>query len=91
MIFKQMVGLNSPLGKRGGKTEINLGGGLLLTGLTLIFTTAKLWGVIDWSWWWVFAPIWISVLIAISSLIFVLFVALCIDKWDRFDRRLKKK
>ena len=27
--------------------------------LTVVFVIAKLWGVVDWSWWWVFAPIWV--------------------------------
>lgn len=26
--------------------------------LTLIFVVAKLWGVINWSWWLVFLPFW---------------------------------
>lgn len=38
----------------------NVSGGLgLPTILTLIFLVLKLCDVIDWSWWWVFAPIWI--------------------------------
>jgi hypothetical protein len=28
--------------------------------LTLIFVVGKIWGYLDWSWWWVFSPIWIS-------------------------------
>jgi hypothetical protein len=28
--------------------------------LTLIFVVLKLCNVINWSWWWVFCPIWIS-------------------------------
>ena len=28
--------------------------------LTLIFVVLKLCNVIDWSWWWVLCPIWIS-------------------------------
>lgn len=28
--------------------------------LALIFITLKLTHVIDWSWWWVLAPLWIS-------------------------------
>ena len=30
----------------------------LPTALFLLFLTLKLCGVIDWSWWWVTAPIW---------------------------------
>lgn len=29
-----------------------------LSALTLIFVTLKLTGYIDWSWWWVLAPMW---------------------------------
>jgi len=35
--------------------------------LTLLFIGLKLTGHIDWSWWWVLAPAWIVVLIAISD------------------------
>lgn len=33
--------------------------------LFLIFLVLKLCGVIDWSWWWVTSPLWISALIGI--------------------------
>jgi len=33
--------------------------------LTLLFIALKLTGHIDWSWWWVLAPLWGSVLLAI--------------------------
>ena len=33
--------------------------------LTVLFVALKLLGVIDWSWWWVFAPVWISAVIGI--------------------------
>lgn len=37
------------------------GGGIGFIGLlTLVFITLKLTGVINWSWWWVLSPIWIS-------------------------------
>lgn len=28
--------------------------------LTLLFVAAKLFDFIDWSWWWVFSPLWIE-------------------------------
>jgi len=37
--------------------------------LTLMFVAAKLVGYIDWSWWWVFCPIWIEAAISIAMLI----------------------
>ena len=33
--------------------------------LTIVFVVLKLCKVIDWSWWWVFSPIWIPFAIII--------------------------
>ena len=39
----------------------NSSGGIGFVGLlTIVFITLKLIGKIDWSWWWVLSPIWIS-------------------------------
>jgi hypothetical protein len=35
--------------------------------LFLVFLVLKLTGVIDWSWWWVTAPLWIGFIIAVVS------------------------
>lgn len=43
--------------------------------LTLIFITLKLTGYIDWSWWWVLAPLWGQVVVFVIALIFILFYA----------------
>ena len=43
--------------------------------LTLIFITLKLTDYIDWSWWWVLAPLWGQVLIFIVAFIFVVIYA----------------
>jgi hypothetical protein len=32
--------------------------------LFLIFLTLKLTNYIDWSWWWIFSPLWIPLLVA---------------------------
>ena len=46
-------------------------GGIGFVGLlTIVFITLKLCGVINWSWWWVLSPVWITI-VAI-----VLFIAL---------------
>ena len=29
--------------------------------LTLVFVALKIYHIVDWSWWWVFAPIWLSI------------------------------
>lgn len=47
-------------------------GGLFTIGLTLLFITLKMVGVIDWSWWWVLSPIWIS--LALVLLVIIVFV-----------------
>lgn len=39
--------------------------------LTIVFVTLKLCHVIDWSWWWVLSPMWIT-----ASLV-VLFLSVC--------------
>ena len=36
-----------------------------LTLLFIVFLVLKLVGVISWSWWWVFSPIWIPLLIVV--------------------------
>jgi len=44
-----------------GNNSSNTGGGMGLgTILFLIFLVLKLTKYIDWSWWWVTAPLWIS-------------------------------
>ena len=43
--------------------------------LTIVFITLKLIGVIDWSWWWVLSPIWITVLLWVSILAGFIFMA----------------
>lgn len=44
--------------------------GIGFTGvLTIVFITLKLLKVIEWSWWWVLSPIWISTILAIVIII----------------------
>ena len=41
-------------------------GGVTFTGLLLLlFIGLKLTGAIGWSWWWVFSPVWIPLVILI--------------------------
>lgn len=48
------------------KNEPSRSGGIGFTGLLqLLFIALKLLGVISWSWWWVLAPVWISVLLIV--------------------------
>lgn len=48
--------------------------------LTLVFIVLKLTGYIAWSWWWVLSPIWISWLVIISILAFVVIVGVATKK-----------
>ena len=41
------------------------GGSSFAALLTVLFIGLKLLGKIDWSWWWVLSPIWISAAIAL--------------------------
>lgn len=52
-------------------------GGIGFTGLlTILFIGLKLGHVINWSWWWVVSPIWISALLAIAFMMFGLLMML---------------
>lgn len=45
-------------------------GGIGFTGLlTVLFIALKLLGRINWSWWWVLSPIWISFILVIVLLV----------------------
>jgi len=53
------------------------GGGISFSGLlALVFIILKLCNVINWSWWWVLAPIWIPVGIVFTIVIIAL---LCVE------------
>jgi len=46
--------------------ESNTGGIGFGAVLFLIFLTLKLTNHINWSWWWIFSPFWIPLLIAVG-------------------------
>lgn len=51
--------------------------------LTIIFVIAKIMGAIDWSWWWVFSPIWIPILLGLGIIVVVLIVALIVALFNK--------
>ena len=55
------------------KVNISLKFGLINT-LGIVFIILKLCGVIDWSWWWVTAPLWIpfAILVILITVIFII-------------------
>lgn len=46
-----------------------------ITIITALFVWAKLTKLIDWSWWWVFSPLWIAAAIALAVFIVIIIVA----------------
>ncbi len=51
-----------------GETKSGGGGVGVLGLLGVVFVTLKLCGVIDWSWWWVTAPFWGPLALAVVIL-----------------------
>lgn len=57
-------------------TNISTNGGIgFLGALTILFIALKLTHVIDWSWWWVLAPIWLPTVIVLVIISIIAFVA----------------
>ena len=50
------------------------GSGLVV--LTVVFMVLKLCGIIDWTWWWIFAPLWIPIGIVVGIFLFTGIIAL---------------
>ncbi len=48
--------------------------------LTLLFIGLKLGKVIDWRWWWVLSPLWVSAGIVIVIILSMLLVLIIKDK-----------
>jgi hypothetical protein len=45
-------------------------GGIGFIGLlTIVFITLRLTNYIDWSWWWVLSPVWLSIALPLSFFI----------------------
>lgn len=54
--------------------NLGLGSQLFTSLLTVLFIGLKLTGHINWSWWWVLSPIWISFCLAILVFLLVFLV-----------------
>lgn len=77
------------------KTVVVQRGTSLGTILTVLFVVLKLLGVIDWSWWLVFAPAWgpIALVLAITGSIFLVSGLVALGAWVFLwwsDRKSKK-
>ena len=57
------------------KTNGGSAGGVGFVGLLqILFIALKLCGVINWSWWWVLAPTWISTGLVIAVIVVIVIV-----------------
>lgn len=62
------------------KVQVNGGGVSFLGLLAIVFITLKLTNVISWSWWWVLAPLWIGIPIAIIAAIILIALVLALKQ-----------
>lgn len=64
------------------------GGTSFLTLLSIVFITLKLTNVIDWSWWYVLAPIWGGLALFLVIVIIILIVKLVLSK--KYKAKIKE-
>lgn len=58
------------------------GGGISFGGLlAILFIALKLTGYIDWSWWWVLAPLWAPVAILLVAFAVTMFIVVIASQW----------
>ena len=57
------------------ETKVSYSGGIGFTGLlTIVFIILKLIDKIDWSWWWVLSPLWITFMLCMLGFILMIIV-----------------
>ena len=57
---------------KSSNNNTTVSGGIGFSGLlTIVFIVLKLCGVINWSWIWVFSPMWISAALCVAIIIFI--------------------
>ena len=57
------------------ETKVSYSGGIGFSGLlTIVFIILKLIGKIDWSWWWVLSPLWITFMLCMLFFIVMIIV-----------------
>lgn len=59
--------------------------------LTIAFIVLKLCGVINWSWWWVLSPLWISVGLVVAVLLIVGIICLIDSSVQRHTKKISKR
>jgi hypothetical protein len=72
--------------------SVRVSSGISLSGLTfIVFLVLKLCGVIDWSWWWVTAPLWGPFALLIAGLFIYIMIAAIIALVRYCIRKRKEK
>jgi len=62
-------------------TSSSSSGGIGFLGLlTVVFATLKLTDFIDWSWWWVLAPMWIAALVTVIVIGGIIFAVIQVKR-----------
>lgn len=61
------------------ETSTHTGGISFMGLLTILFIALKLTGYIQWSWWWVLAPLWGSIVFALAVMLVILMVGVLFD------------
>ena len=64
--------------------NVDIGNGFYAWSLFLVFLVGKLFGFINWSWWWISAPIWVPILLATTILLLLGVGAAVENVWGRF-------
>jgi hypothetical protein len=63
-----------------GTGNASYSSGISFSGLlTIVFIALKLTHYIDWPWWWVLSPLWISLAICLVILAIIFFVVFLVD------------
>jgi membrane protein DedA with SNARE-associated domain len=70
------------------KTEIRYVGINFFGLLAIVFITLKLTGYINWSWWWVLAPLWMP-LPVILGIVAIIFLIAFVWEWIKDKKKYK--
>jgi membrane protein YdbS with pleckstrin-like domain len=73
------------------KTSSSSSGGIGFMGvLQILFIAFKLLGVIDWSWWWVMAPTWITLAVIVVVVLGFIVISVAIQYWRETRRSVRR-
>lgn len=61
-----------------------------LDALFLVFLVLKLTKVIDWSWWWITAPLWGQVALTITAFVVVIVILIVFRIVDKISYKRKR-